>query len=252
MIQLRHQGIFAVGTLRSDRSRGCPIPTKQKMKKEGRGTICEFVEEDHNLVICEWYDNRRVLAISNFVGENPVSETRHCNRKNRKDLKVSRPAGAEIYNRYKGGVDKADTYFTFYRTKMHPTKWYHRTAFHLLSLAGVNSFVIYRHLGGTGSLLDFLTDVCRSLLLGQNNGNEKENIIPAKKVQSLKASEVPVSVSFDNIGHWPVKFTTNWCKLGLPLDGCSSRTKFICARCRVYLSLAKGGEKCFLDFHGID
>ena len=118
---------------------------------------------------------------------------------------------------------------------MHPTKWYHRIAFHLFSLAGVNSFVIYRQLRDTGLLLDFLTDICRSLLLGQNNGNENENIIPAKKVRSLKASEVPVSVSFDSIGHWPIKFTTNWCKLGLPLDDCSSRTKFICAKYRVYL-----------------
>ena len=118
---------------------------------------------------------------------------------------------------------------------MHPTKWYHRIAFHLFSLAGVNSFVIYRQLRDTGLLLDFLTDICRSLLLGQNNGNGKENIIRAKKVRSLKASEVPVSVSFDSIGHWPVKFTTNWCKLGLPLDDCSSRTKFICAKYRVYL-----------------
>ena len=96
---------------------------------------------------------------------------------------------------------------------MHPTKWYHRIAFHLFSLAGVNLFVIYRQLRDTGLLLDFLTEVCRSLLLGQNNGNEKENIIPAKKVRSLKASEVPVSVSFDSIGHWPVKFTTNWCNV---------------------------------------
>ena len=53
MIQLRHQGIFAIGTLRSDRSRGSPIPTEHKMKKKGRGTICEFVEKDHNLVIYE-------------------------------------------------------------------------------------------------------------------------------------------------------------------------------------------------------
>ena len=59
MIQLRHQGIFAVGTLRSDRSRGCPIPTEHKMRKEGCRTICEFVEKDHNLVICGWYDNYR-------------------------------------------------------------------------------------------------------------------------------------------------------------------------------------------------
>ena len=130
-----------------------------------------------------------------------------------------------------GGMDKADMHFALYRTKMRTTKWYHRITFHLFSLAAVNSFVIYRQLEGTGSLLDFLTDICRSLLLGENNDSENGNIIPTKKVRSLKASEVPVSVCFYNIGHWPVKSTINRCKM----DGCSSRTKFICAKCQVYL-----------------
>ena len=80
------------------------------MKKEGRGTICEFVEKDHNLVIYEQYDNRRALTISNFVGENPVSEASRCNRKNHEDLKVPRPASTEIHNRYMGGVDKANMF----------------------------------------------------------------------------------------------------------------------------------------------
>ena len=32
IIQLKHQGIFAVGTLRSDRSRGCPVQYLQNKK----------------------------------------------------------------------------------------------------------------------------------------------------------------------------------------------------------------------------
>ena len=107
MIQLRHQGIFAVGTLRSHGSRGCPIPAEWKMRKEGCGTICEFVEKDHNLVICGWYDNCRVLIISYFARKNPVSETNHYNHKNHKDLKVPHPASVEICNRYMGGMVKA-------------------------------------------------------------------------------------------------------------------------------------------------
>ena len=138
MIHLRQKGIFAVGTLRSDRSRGCPIPTEQKMRKEGCGTICEFVEKDYNL------DNRRVLTISNFVGKNPVSEANCYNRKNRKYLKVPHPASVEIYNCYMGGMNKADMYVALYRKEMRTTKWYHRIAFHLRLLAAVNSFVIYR------------------------------------------------------------------------------------------------------------
>ena len=91
MIQLKHQGIFAVGTLRADRSRGCPISTESAMRKKGRGTNEEFVEKDHDLVICAWYDNRRVLTISNFVGKEPVSQANRYDRKNNKQTNIGPP-----------------------------------------------------------------------------------------------------------------------------------------------------------------
>lgn len=147
-----------------------------------------------------------------------------------------------------GGVDKADMLLSLYRTKMRTRKWYRRIAFHLISLAVVNSFVVYRQLGGTGSLLDFHVDICRSLLQGENNiGSDEEDTPPAKKTRSLKASMVPQSVRSDNIVHWPLKSTINRCKM----DGCSSRTMFICSKCQVYLCVGKGGETCFLNFHGV-
>ena len=243
MIQPRQQGIFAVGTLKADRSRDCPLPTKSAMRKEGRGTMLEFVEKDHNLVICGWYDNRRVLTVSNFVGKDPVSEANRYDRKNHKEVKVPRPASIGIYNQFMGGVDKADMLLSLYRTKMRTRKWYHRIAFHLILLAVVNSFVVYRQFGGTGSLLDFHVDICRS----SDIGSDEEDTPPAKKTRSLKASMVPQSVRSDNIGHRPLKSTINRCKM----DGCSSRTMFICSKCQVYLCVGKGGETCFLNFHGV-
>jgi hypothetical protein len=63
---------------------------------------------------------------------------------------VPRPASVELYNKFMGGVDKADMFLSLYRTKLRTKKWYHRIAFHLLSLAVVNSFVmIISYLGRT-------------------------------------------------------------------------------------------------------
>ena len=85
------------------------------------------------------------------------------------------------------------------------------------------SFIV--NLGGNGSLLDFLTDIYRSYLLGEDVlDSEKENISPAEKVRSLEAGTVTNSVHFDKIGQWPVKSTANRCKM----DGYSSRKLFIC------------------------
>lgn len=107
------------------------------------------------------------------------------------------------------------------------------------------SFIV--NLGGNGSLLDFLTDIYRSHLLGEDVlDSEKENIPPAEKVRSLEAGTVTNSVHFDKIGQWPVKSTANRCKM----DGYSSRKLFICSKYQVCLCVAKGGETYVLDFHG--
>ena len=69
-------GIFAAATLRSDPIRGCPIPCEKDMKKNGRGTLKEFIDSEAGLALIAWYDNRRVLMISNFLGKDAVG---NCN-----------------------------------------------------------------------------------------------------------------------------------------------------------------------------
>ena len=45
MLQLKDQGIFAVGTLPQDRLRGCKLAMEKEMKNSGRGTIHQFTEK---------------------------------------------------------------------------------------------------------------------------------------------------------------------------------------------------------------
>ena len=78
LIHLKTCDIFAVGPLRQHRTRGCPLPRESK---SGRGTISEFTEKD---ALCAWYDNRRVITISNFVGKDTVSNAKRFDRKTRR------------------------------------------------------------------------------------------------------------------------------------------------------------------------
>ena len=104
-----------------------------------------------------------VLTISNFIGKEPQGEAKRWDKKKKEMISIARPASVEIYNRFMGGVDKADMLLALYRTKLRTRKWYHRIAVHLLSPAVVNSYTIYKEVRGKGSLLMFLMDVCRSL-----------------------------------------------------------------------------------------
>ena len=200
MVHLASLGIFATATLRSDRIRGCPIPCEKDMKKTGRGTLKEFTYSKAGLTLIAWYDNRRVLMISNFLGKDPVGNCKRYDAKKKAVISVARPACVELYNKFMGGVDKADMFLSLYRTKYRSRKWYHRIAFHLLSLAAVNAFVTYHEIGGNGSFLDFLVDICRCLLAvdlqHSNNLNNQPNAAPSAQL-SLKADQVPKDVRLD-------------------------------------------------------
>ena len=70
-------------------------------------------------------------------------------------IQVPRPASVDVYNYFMGVVDKADLLLSLCRIKMRCRKWYHRIVVHLVYLALINSYTVYRKMGGTGSLLDF-------------------------------------------------------------------------------------------------
>ena len=125
MLQLKDQGIFAVGTLHQDRLRGCKLSREKDMRNSGRGTIHQ-VTEKNGLAVCVWFDNRRVITISNFIGKYPISYAKQYDGKEKKMVQIPRPSSVQIYNRFMGGVDKADMLLSLYRTKLRSRKWYHR------------------------------------------------------------------------------------------------------------------------------
>ena len=68
------------------------------MKKQVRGAMTEVVDTEQKVVVCAWYNNRRVLTICNFVGIIPIDECNHYDRAQM--LKVARPASVALYNRF--------------------------------------------------------------------------------------------------------------------------------------------------------
>ena len=70
------------------------------MKQEGLGATDEIVHSVIGVVICTWYDNKRVITASNFVGKEPIGKCSRYDRKERKCIQLSRPASIETYNQY--------------------------------------------------------------------------------------------------------------------------------------------------------
>lgn len=108
MEYLASQGFWALATLNPNRSRKCPLPKEKELKKFGRGASTQNVNKGGSVVVTSWYDSKRVLMISNFVGKMPVGKCTRYIRKEKATASVERPAAVELYNNYMGGVDKSD------------------------------------------------------------------------------------------------------------------------------------------------
>ncbi len=187
--------------------------------------------------------------ISNFVGKEPVGKCTRYIRKAKAAASVERPASVELYNNYMGGVDKSDMMLALYRTKYRSRKWYQRIALHLISQCAVNAWIIYREMGGLKSYLDFLTEICVTLMAGKPQSDESDEdqpeAPPPKK--RVKASNVPEAIRYDKYDHWPILTDTKNAQRS-KMEDCKRKTMFMCSKCNICLCVTK--STCFLNFHG--
>ena len=177
------------------------------------------------------------------MGKVPVDQAKRWDRKGKQEVKIA------TYNKLMGGVDKCDMFLALYRTKLKRRKRYHRIAIHLLSVAVVNGFVIYKEVGGKRSLLHFLMDVCRSFCasVDEQSDSDSDGQLNLTRRRSLSAKDVPNHIRYDRRNHWPIQhMDPQTCKQ----DGCKRRSRFYCTKCQLYMCVT--GTNCFLNFHGIE
>ena len=244
MQYLANKGFWALASLNVVRSRKCPLPNEKELKKCGRGASTQNVNKDKSVVVTSWYDSKRVLMISNFVGKEPVGKCTRYIRKEKATASVECPAAVELYNNFMGGVGKFDMMLALCRTKYRPRKWYQRIALHLTSQCAVNAWILYREMGGLKSYLNLLTEICIMLMVGkpQSDPSDEDSRDPIPPKKGMKASSVPETIRYDKYDHWPILTGTKnaqRCKM----DNCTRKTMFMCGKCNLYLCVTK--STCF-------
>ncbi|XP_067943285.1 piggyBac transposable element-derived protein 2-like [Watersipora subatra] len=163
------------------------------------------------------------------------------------------PAIVADYNNHMGGIDILDSFLAKYRFRIRSRRWYIYLFWHFLSVALVNSWLMYKR-------------ECRLLQLPD------KQMLPQRKFQAIVA-ECPVSVDSDKkrgrhtssnplitkqkvvnipcadvrkyqVAHWPAKSEKRGrCKL------CEiNNTNTMCSKCGVRLCFVDG-RNCFVDFH---
>lgn len=133
-----------------------------------------------HLLIQKWRDKREIFMISTWHnGDYELVKSRF----ERTKLK---PAGVAEYNRFMGGVDKADQMTTYYSTQRKTIRWHLKLFFHLLDVSLWNASFLYNFEKTDAKVkLSYINfhDAIISVLL---DSSTERNVPPPKEAQHFQ------------------------------------------------------------------
>ena len=269
LIFLKRRGILACGTIRANRLQGCPLATNNEMKKSGRGALDFRSDMNTGIIIAKWHDNSSVHVASNFLGTEPLGAVeRWCPvEKRRKNIQC--PKLILSYNKGMGGVDLADMLISLYRIPIKTRRWYLYIFWHLVDIAKVNAWLLYRrHCDALSipkrqrmSLLSFIASIAEAMINANKvqpvaatpkpgrpkkrsscgEGDAKSPKVGRKATVALPCKET----QYDQISHWPQPAKERRGRCRHCKDGYST---IYCSKCKICLCL-RDGRNCFVEYH---
>lgn len=268
-LELRTRGIWSVGTIRSNRLRGCNLKSEKELKETGRGSVDMSVDANSGIVVVRWLDNSAVQLSSTHAALEPMTTVQRWDRKAHKYVSVSCPAIIREYNEHMGGVDLFDMLMSLYRVDHKSIKWYRRVFLWAINVAVVNGWLLYRRHFQQQSqparlqldLIHFTAAISEALIYR----NKVPPMAVRKRGRPLSSATIPYSgdnedlvtqpvkrfvtvpltssVRFDNIGHLPAHSEPKQrCKV------CQSYVRLKCVKCGVHLCITNA-KNCYIAYH---
>ena len=142
LVHLLHNGVYACGTIRSNKKYLPAIVARPP--KMDRGEMKCFQDTNFsNLTCCVWQDTNQVRFASTLNQPNNVHQaTRRIRGQN---TQVPQPHAAYSYGRYMGGVDQFDQLRSKYKTGRCSKKPWKYLLWFLVDAAAVNSFILHKN-----------------------------------------------------------------------------------------------------------
>lgn len=231
MNQLTSLKIRAVGTIRENRTGGCPLRSAKDMKKTERGTY-DF-RSNGRIFVCRWNDSSVVTVASNYATHEPISKAKRYSRIEKKRVDIPQPALIQRYNEGMGGVDLLDRLLGSYRPQLRSKKWWWNLFSNALNMGVVASWLIHCeiHKGTESELshLEFRRNITMALLNSQMKVSSRPGPKPHLPILNRKT---------DN--HYLVPFTQGRCAV------CQKNVRKQCVACEKRLH-----SSCFTKYHGL-
>lgn len=250
--KLKDEKIYVVGTIRQNRIKDADKKLKcsKVLLKEGRGSVSVTTSEN-NITVTRWVDRSVVHVISSFAGVEPMDKAKRFCGVTKSVIDIGRPHAVKMYNTHMGGVDLMDSLVGLYPHKQRNIRWYMRIFFHLLNVTVNNAWLLWRKDNHESmDLLEFKSSIASNLIYsGRASSTSKkgrpQNNSPVSSFQHKKRKIFTVSneLRYDGGKHYPKKSDGKFA-LKCKNVNCSSKTRYMCNRCSVYLC-----PECFETFH---
>ncbi|XP_028042586.1 piggyBac transposable element-derived protein 3-like, partial [Bombyx mandarina] len=210
------RGIFSLGTIRQNRLKGCTngLLSDKELKKRGRGSFSQVVDNDKKIAIVKWYDNKVVTLACSYADSYPVHEIKRWSKEQKKKVGVPCPQLVRYYNQHMGVVDLCDMLIALYRISFKSRRWYMNIFGQMLDIAVNNAWLLYKRKCNKKSLKNISLKKFRQRLAVEltQKGRSVQIEAPSqlsKKVliQNPSKPRPPDSVRYDGYSHWP-EYTT--------------------------------------------
>lgn len=247
-----HCGIFSLGTIRQNRLKGSSkgLVSDKELKKSGRGSFSQVVDNDKKIAIVKWFDNKVVTLACSYADAYPVQEIKRWSKEQKRKIGVTCPQLVRHYNQHMGGVDLCDMLIALYKTSFKSRRWYMNIFGQMLDISVNNAWLLYRRKCDRKSLKNISLKTFRHRLAvelrqnGRSNQTEPPSPVPKKtQIQNPTAPRPPVSVRYDAYHHWPEYTTYGRCRFCK-----NNKTNIHCSKCKQRLCLV-AKRNCFYNFH---
>ena len=236
------------------------VPCNLGDLERGEATTCQ----KGNLVASVWKDKKLVYVMSTNCQPEGATSVQRRNRDGSVQ-QVPCPPSVVEYNRYMGGVDKADQLRGYYRVRCKSRKFYRYIFWFLFDACVVNAFVLFRHfvpvVGVTcqqATVRNFRLRLATGLI-GQYN-SRKRYCLPEPVRQAAVSSTPPKRRREDTAtpshadGHFPTRGKRSRCEYCWRKENRRYDSGIRCRKCgKAFCIVARDapldGPSCFERYH---
>ena len=242
---LYKKGLYAAGTVRVDR-RYMPKEFCKSKNLLQRGEY-EYITSG-KVVLYKWMDRKLVFLLSNFH-DPETFEIIQRKEKNGGKQNVQCPTAISDYNKYMGGVDRADQRKESYSLDRKSKRFWHRIFFNFLNIALSNSFVLFKNRNNSNmTYLSFLSSITTALIDTEKvNRRTSSSIYINKKNKKLSGRKLQFDMPNKNEPHLTIFGAQRRCAF-CSTDNNNNRSHYHCSHCNRAFCITST-RNCFYKYH---